>query len=104
DNKIRKLSLTNRTRLEERFIEDTGGASIRGRHMLRGSYPVGKSQKWSLVAYDELFVNFNSVSNGPASGLDQNRAFAGINRKLNEHANVEAGYMMNYVNRRELGL
>ncbi len=104
ENKIKKLSLTNRTRLEERFIEDTNGASIRGRHLLRGSYPLGKAQKWSVVAYDEFFVNFNSVSNGPASGFDQNRSFAGINRKLNEHVNVEAGYMFNYVNRREPGL
>lgn len=101
DNRLKKLSLTNRTRLEERFIEGAGGTSLRGRHMLRGAYPLGNSGKWSLVASNEIFVNLNSPSHAPKSGLDQNRAFAGINRRINKHINMEAGYLNAYVNRAE---
>lgn len=99
ENKIKKLTLINRTRLEERFIENAGGTAVRGRHLLRFAYPLDKRQQWSAVIYDEAFVNFNSPPRGPQSGFDQNRAFAGLNRKLGKHANLEAGYMAQYVNR-----
>jgi hypothetical protein len=101
-NRIKKLSLTNRVRLEERFIQGAGGTSVRGRHMLRGSIPIADSEKWSWVAYNELFINLNSTPQGPLAGFDQNRTFVGINRKLNRHTNMEAGYMANYVNYRDV--
>jgi hypothetical protein len=102
ESKIKKLQVFNRTRLEQRFIEFTdSGTSIRGRNLLKLVYPVGKSGKWGIVASDELFVNFNSVTNGPAAGYDQNRAFLGLQRKFNPHVIMEAGYMANNVSRRD---
>lgn len=100
-HEIKKLKLTNRTRLEERFIENAGGTAVRARHQLRLSYPLGKSRKWSLVAYDELFVNLNTVDRGPRGGFDQNRVFAGLNRTLGKRANMEAGYLNNYLRRHQ---
>ena len=99
ENKVKKLSLTNRSRLEERFIDGAGGTSVRARHMARVAYPLGKSGKWSAVGYDEFFVNLNDTRSGPQSGFDQNRVFVGLNRTLNERLNVEAGYLVNYLNR-----
>jgi hypothetical protein len=99
ENEFKRFKLTNRTRLEERFIEDAGGTSVRGRHQVRVSVPLGKSRKWAGVVYDEIFVNFNTVPNGPHGGFEQNRVFGGVNRTLNAHANVELGYLGQFARR-----
>ncbi|HEY9687558.1 MAG TPA: DUF2490 domain-containing protein [Coleofasciculaceae cyanobacterium] len=99
ENEFKRFKLTNRTRLEERFIEDTDGTSVRGRHQVRVSVPFGKSRKWAYVVYDEIFVNFNTVSGGPHGGFEQNRVFGGMNRTLNAHANVELGYLGQFIRR-----
>ena len=52
-----------------------------------------------LVAYDELFVNVNSLRGGPEAGIDQNRLFAGIGRQINEKMRAEIGYQLQYINR-----
>jgi hypothetical protein len=100
ENLVKNLKLVNRTRLEERWLEGTNKTAVRFRHMARAAYPLGKSKKWSLVAYDELFINLNSVEHGPNGGFDQNRVFAGVNRQFNKQINAEAGYMNNLVNRK----
>jgi hypothetical protein len=99
ENHFKHLDMTNRTRLEERFIEGAGNTAVRARHMLRLAYPLGSSEKWSLVGYEEAFVNLNDTRIGPQAGFDQSRTFFGLNRKINRHLNAEAGYMANYVNR-----
>lgn len=97
--KLNRLTIINRTRLEERWFENSNGTSVRGRHLLRVLYALGKSRKWSLVTSDEYFVNLNSAQNAPKAGFDQNRFFVGFNRKVNDNINMEAGYMLNFVNR-----
>lgn len=94
---LKKLRLTNRSRLEQRWIEGTDHTAVRFRNMTRAAYPLGKSQHWSLVGSDEFFVNLNTVENGPQGGFDQNRIFVGMNRKLNQHLNAEAGYLNDLV-------
>ncbi|WP_303673847.1 DUF2490 domain-containing protein [Vampirovibrio chlorellavorus] len=92
--KIRRLQLTNRTRLEERWIENNDGrVSIRLRHMVRGMYPLDAKERWFLVVSDEAFVTLKGVSNGPAAGFDQNRLFVGVSRKLSPSVNAELGYL-----------
>ncbi len=88
--------LINRFRFEDRFLQDAGGMSLRVRHMVRGVYRLGESN-FALAAYDELFVNLNTVGNGPAQGLDQNRAFIGANRTFGSFTVLEAGYLAAYV-------
>lgn len=97
ENKFRYFTLSNRTRLEERFIQRAGETSFRGRHRLLVKVPLGNG-KWSLLTYDEIFVNLNDTPSGPKSGFDQNRLFVGINRKLNQYLDMEIGYLHNYVN------
>lgn len=91
------FSLTNRTRLEERWIEHTGKTAFRLRHMLRGMQPIGDSGKWALVAYDEVFINLNDVDNGPQGGFGQNRAFFGVNRELTPSIQAEVGYLNQFI-------
>jgi len=57
-----------------------------------------------LVVQDEIFFNLNSPTNGPDSGLDQNRVFVGINRSLNKHMNVDAGYQFQSINTDDSGV
>ncbi len=100
-NKFHKLDIVNRTRLEERWIENTEKTSIRARHLLRLTYPLDRKERWLLVGSNEVFVTLKGVPNGPANGFDQNRLFVGINRKLNKNISLETGYMNQYVNTRD---
>jgi hypothetical protein len=98
ENKWGVVSLVNRSRIEERFIGGTTGASIRLRHMVRAVIRFGDSSPWGVALYDELFVTLNQQAGGPAQGFDQNRAFAGINLKVDAWQ-FELGYMNNLVHR-----
>ncbi len=95
----KKLTLTNRARLEERFMEGVDGVAMRFRDRLQVSYPLGEAGRWYLLASDEIFVNLNSPENGPHAGYGQNRAFAGLGRKLGRHASVEGGYQLQHTER-----
>ena len=94
----KRLLINHRFRLEERFIQGLdGNCSIRGRYFLRAALPITKN--YYVASFDELFVNFNSLDGGPKAGIDQNRYFAGIGRRIGEKVNVECGYQLQYVNR-----
>jgi hypothetical protein len=97
---IKKSRLEHRFRFEERFIENIDGVPVRGRYRLKWSYPLGKKEKWSLVFFDELFINFNSKTDGPQSGIDQNRIYTGVNYKFNENINSDLGYQFQQVHRK----
>lgn len=92
-------SLQNRTRLEERFIEGAN-LSLRLRHLVRYAHPLGDDSPWLGVVSDELFVNANAPTIGPAQGIDQNRAFIGIDRAVGK-VMLEFGYMLDTVVRPE---
>ncbi len=95
---VKKLNITNRTRMEQRFIEGAGDPAYRLRHMVRLAHPIRGSKKWQLVGYNEVFMNLNSTPSGPKAGFNQNRLYVGVNRKINKHLNGEVGYIWNYIN------
>lgn len=97
-NEFPKFNLENRIRLDERFIQDAGSFSFRPRYRLKATFPLTKNKLWSLVAFDEFFYNLTSSSNGPKSGVDQNRIYAGLHRKISDNVSVEGGYQLQYVN------
>jgi len=97
EHRVHKTDVVNRTRLEQRFIEDAGGTSVRLRHMVRLVHPLTSNRKWSLVGSDEVFWNLNSTPNGPEAGFDQNRLFFGVNHRVNPQLQVEAGYLINQI-------
>jgi hypothetical protein len=93
-------SITNRFRLEQRFIEYAGETAWRARHQLRLSRPVSKGSQWSYVGYDELFWHLNTTPRGPKAGFDQNRLFLGMSYNVSRHTRLELGYMPTFVNPR----
>lgn len=91
--KIKKLSFEHRFRFEERFLQGIDGVSLRTRYRLKGIYPLDKNERWSLVLFDELFINLNA---GPDGAIDQNRVYAGINHKLTENISIDGGYQLQH--------
>lgn len=111
-NKFSIFKFMSRTRLEERWIDHASGTALRFRQMLKLSYPLPVAPDWALVAYDEIFINLNSVdtydevkrgaSKGPGAGIDQNRFFLGVNKTFNQYFNVDLGYQNQMLNNRSL--
>lgn len=94
---IKRFTLINRSRLEQRFFDGLNQTSNRARHMVKLNYKLHK--RLYLTASDELFVNLNSVRNGPQGGIDQNRIFVGLGLRTWQKSRVEVGYQHQYVNR-----
>ena len=97
--------------MEERWIEHSAGTALRFRQMLKVSYPLPMAPDWSLVGYDEIFINLNSVDTvddvrgggkAPGAGIDQNRFFLGVNKTFNQYFNVDIGYQNQMLNSRTL--
>lgn len=105
-SKFESFRTLTRFRLEERWIEHADGTAVRFRAMLRGAYPLPMAPQWAFVAYDEIFVNLNTVGTtqgkGPAAGFDQNRAFVGINRTFSKYFNMDFGYQNQLLNSRSI--
>lgn len=96
--KFPRFSLSNRTRLEERFIQKVHGTPVRARNMLRFQYALDKNKRYSAVLYDEPFIDLSTHHAGPQAGIDQNRLFLGLNHKFNNYISAEGGYLMQYLN------
>ena len=98
EREIGRFILSTRSRLEERFIENVHGVPVRFRNMFRAQYALDKNKNWAVVMYDEPFINIGTHFQGPQAGIDQNRFFVGLNRKINQYTNIESGYLMQYIN------
>jgi len=92
------LTLTVRTRFEQRDREDYSDIAHRLRQMVRATTPSSLHQQLSWVIWDELFINLNQIDWGVMRGTDQNRLFLGANWKFDELSNLEVGYINQYVN------
>jgi len=83
-----------KTRVEERFI--TGrDAMLRVRQQVRVVRPIAAGGRLLVVVSEELFVQTN-VRALRVPGLDSNRLFAGIRRKVTPRTAVEVGYLNVY--------
>ena len=98
EREIGRFILSTRSRLEERFIENVHGVPVRFRNMFRVQYAFDKNNNWAFIIYDEPFINIGNHFRGPQSGIDQNRFFAGLNKKISDNASIEGGYLMQYLN------
>ena len=102
--KFSTFQLLSRSRLEERWIQNTSGTALRARTMLRVNFPLPTYPALALVAYDEIFIHLNTIRQGPTAGFDQNRAFLGINYTLSPNFNIDAGYQLQLINTALSGL
>jgi hypothetical protein len=87
-----------RLRLEQRFLDTWSDNSHRLRVMGRVVRPIDAAKVWSIATWNEVMVTFDDTDHGPAQGLDQNRLFAGVMRKLSPHASLETGYLWQTAN------
>jgi hypothetical protein len=87
--KITKLNVQHRYRLEERWVEED--FKMRFRYFLGLSHPIAKfneeTQSLYLSAYNEIFLNFKETV------FDRNRTYVGLGYKFNKKLKLELGYM-----------
>ena len=91
-------SLSLRTRLEQRNLENSSDVGLRFRQLVQLAVPL-PAQDVTLVASAEHFTNFDDTDYGARSGFDQLRSYLGVRMPMTERAALEAGYMNQLVNR-----
>ncbi|MBB1285144.1 DUF2490 domain-containing protein [Flavisolibacter sp. BT320] len=102
--RFQKLRIMQWFRLEERFrrkilndneLADGYHFNFRGRHNILGQFALCsqpfKPGTFSFVLSDEVFLNFGKQI--VYNTFDQNRLFAGFAYYLNDHDNLQFGYM-----------
>jgi Protein of unknown function (DUF2490) len=90
-------SLSSRTRLGDRFQRGASNMALRARSQVKWSKPL-KANGPNAVLSIEPFYSFNRTSS-VRPGIDQVRTFAGVNFKLSKHAEMDVGYLNQYLNR-----
>jgi len=97
-SKWNDFSWSSRTRLEQRDLDISDETSHRLRQMFRASHPVTPESEWHALAWNELFINLNDTAWAGRSGINQNRAFAGVMWRYDKKSRVELGYLNQVIN------
>lgn len=112
-HKLKNISLTHRFRFEQRFIgksivlnnelkNDGSVYANRFRYFIRNILPLTSEasfQKGVFAALqNEVFVNFGNTSNVNGKFFDQNRLYLAMGYRLSTKADLEVGYMNQYIN------
>jgi len=97
-SKWNDFSWSSRTRLEQRDLDISDDTSHRLRQMFRASHPLAAESKWHALGWNELFINLNDTNWAGNSGINQNRAFAGVMWRYNTKSRLEVGYLNQTIN------
>ena len=89
-------TVTARTRLEQRFLEEQPGTAWRLRQQVRLSVPL--SGTVNAIAWTEPFIGFNQTG-FQRDGLGLWRNFAGLSVPVSKTIRLEPGYLNQYVER-----
>ncbi len=89
------VTLTGRSRLEQRWVEGASDMGWRMRQQLRVTTPL--KGKVRAVAWSEVFVSLDDTSWGQNSGLDRWRNSVGLAIPLNSAITIEPGYLNQWV-------
>lgn len=118
-HKVKKLLLTHRLRIEQRFMaksfveedEIVNEGSLyanRVRYFIRNVLPLQKQpvfQKGLFAALqNEVFLNVGSKANVNGKTFDQNRLYLALGFRLSSALDLEAGYLNQYINGRNQAL
>lgn len=95
----RGVSLSARSRLEQRFREEDGDVGHRFRQLVRLTAPID-DQGVQAVAWSEPFIGLNETAWGQPAGLDRWRNFLGISVPVASTLRIEPGYMNEVVEQR----
>lgn len=103
NQRLGKLTLNHRYRLEERFTRKTDGNELasgyefhfRMRYQLQLQYPLNKTSgpagAWNVKAADEVMFNFgHSIVR---NSFDQNRVYIALNYGISKSVQAELGYL-----------
>lgn len=88
-------TLTGRTRLEQRFVENRDGTGWRLRQQVRLSAPLQGGVRG--VLWTEPFFGLNQTEWGQRDGLAAWRNFAGVTVPLSKTVAIEPGYLNQHV-------
>lgn len=91
------VTLTGRSRLEQRWIEGAPDMGWRFRQQLRMTAPL--TGKTRAVVWSEAFLSFDDTSWGQTSGIDRWRNSVGLAIPLNKAITVEPAYINQWVPR-----
>ncbi len=100
--KIGKATLSNRLRLEQRYINvENGGFSQRLRYYIRSQVPLVKvdssfKKGLYLALQNEFFVNIQHKERASNSFLDQNHAYISFGYRFSKKIDAEVGYQYIY--------
>lgn len=89
------VTVTGRTRLEQRWMEGSDDMGWRLRQQVRLTAPL--SGKVRAVAWSEAFVSLDDTSWGQNSGLDRWRNSVGVSFPLSKAVTMEPGYINQWV-------
>jgi hypothetical protein len=82
-------------RLEQRLIAGMNGILPRIRLLGHVAHPIGDTPYY-LTSWGAVRFNLADKGEGPVSGFEQVRGFAGLGHYLNKHTQVELGYLYRY--------
>ncbi|MFK7840831.1 MAG: DUF2490 domain-containing protein [Sphingorhabdus sp.] len=88
------LTISGRSRLEQRFVEGSDDMGLRYRQQLRLTAPMSETVK--AVVWTEPFIGLNSTDWGQRNGINVWRNFVGIAVPLNDNLTLEPGYLNQY--------
>ncbi|AWN48056.1 DUF2490 domain-containing protein [Methylobacterium terrae] len=93
------VTLSSRTRFEQRFQTNGRDTGLRLRQMLRAALPLtGEKTGVAAVAWTEAFVALNGTDWGARAGFDRLRTFVGLELPLAGRSTLEFGYVNQTVN------
>jgi hypothetical protein len=102
NHKIGSINLTQRVRLEQRWISSIGApddykTQQRFRYLIKGVLPFRKDSVFSKGFYgavqDEVMFNYMNKATTNNSFFDQNRAYLALGYRLNPKFDLEMGYI-----------
>ena len=91
------LTVTGRSRLEQRWVEGQDDLGWRFRQQVRMTAPL--SGKLRALAWSEVFVALDDTGWGQRSGLDRWRNGLGVVVPVNASVSIEPGYINQWINR-----
>ena len=90
----KSVTITGRSRFEQRFLEETDGTAFRVRQQLRLIAPL--SEKVRAVVWTEAFVGL-SKTRFQRDGLGLWRNFVGVSVPVSKAVSLETGYLNQFV-------
>ncbi len=91
------LTLSSRTRLEERINPDQPGTAERFRQRLWLRKPFKPGSNYLFSINDEIFLNLNHPHWVSPYTFEQNRAFIGMAEKVSATIMIDVGYLNQYL-------